>query len=373
MRDPETVVSWLVPTTLFRHNWIGRLLEFLWDDFPAPLSELIILGTQDADFVRQAQRIGYRVASSVAATNPHIMAKWPQVRFIERAEEVEGFNVAHSRRILEEAAAGDVIIHLDADVAIIGGRNFSRYAVAKLMQSRLGLLSFPSLNNGYHHKPEPNLPVMPDPRPGIGQDILLAASANGMAVAMLRAIANAMGGQNRAHQRWGVYSAFCTKLAQAGLLSGYAMPGGHWLATSDGESSISLTDSSRNPNSKHEKQVGVAMLRDFYNLELGPPRHPFLQGYHERYGVDDSLRSQEVATEAMRRAETFARHQSLPLGMEVYPFRPWECLHHPKTPDLLTTAYARAEAYFAPLEERLRRLGLHDLLPSGARDGSGRY
>jgi hypothetical protein len=350
------VASWLIPTTLYGHRWGRRLEEFLTDDLPAEHGECIFLGRQDPGFAYKAKSIGQKVVDAMTATSSSSIAervtrKWDRVRFI--GSYASNFNVAESRNILLQEAQGDVVFHRDADVALTQ-YGFTRFALKRLIQSRAGLLSFPSLNNGLPFKPEPNMPTLPDPRPIHGEGILLAASANGMAVAMLRSVANDMGGQNIAHARWGVYTALCTKLARAGYLSGYTEPA-YWLSTSDDESSVSLTDGKRNPDSQLQKGVGVAMLSEFYDIK---PHDAFQRGYFDRYGVNDQNRSPEVSNELDRRFATFITHQALANGRERYDFKPWECLSHRDTPDYINQAYQHAEPFFAPVEERLRQLDL---------------
>lgn len=336
------LVSWLIPTTLYRHRWWNRLIEFLEDDFPPHLTECLILGTQDEDFASKARIIGEQITTSLARTNKNVAEKWQKVTFLESFTPT--FNLSKSRNILLQEAAGDIVIHRDADTRLIR-HNFTKFAVEQLLESRFGLLSFPSLHNGLHFKPSTELTIRRDKRyPGF----LLTNTANGMTTVLLKSIEQALGGRNESLPLWGEHTALCTKLANAGFLVGYT-DNGYWLASDDGESDISLTDDSRNDQSLFERQVAVAMLNDFYKIISGDV---FWEGQRKRYKVFDESRSPRVLDRITNQFELFKTYQELKPDLNHYPFKPWGCLSHELTEWFIDRAPHTADPFFSPIEQR---------------------
>jgi sulfur relay (sulfurtransferase) DsrC/TusE family protein len=335
------LVSWLIPTTLYRHRWWNRLIEFLEDDFPPQLSECIILSTQDKDFIHHATAIGEKIVESLTHTNNNVPEKWKRVTFLE--EFTPDFNLSKSRNILLEKAAGDIVIHRDADTRLVR-HNFTRFAVKQLLRSRFGILSFPSLQNGVHFKPSLELTTKVDDR---YPDFLLSNTANGMTTALLRPIEQLMGGRNESLPRWGEHTALCAKLATAGFLIGYTNDG-YWFASDDGESEISLTDDQRNPQSLFERQVVTAMLNDFYHVE---PDDIFWTAQRKRYKVFDENRSLDVSRRVSKQFKQFHAQQQLAAGLRLFPFKPWDCLSHGLTTEFLEHAPSVAAPFFNPIEK----------------------
>lgn len=338
------LVSWLIPTTLYRHRWWKRLVEFLEDDFPAPLSECIILGTQDKDFIARAKILGEEVVQSLASTDLNILEKWKKVRFLEKY--TPEFNLSRSRNILLDNAKGHIVIHRDADTALIR-RNFTRFAVRRLIESKLGILSFPSLQNGVHFKPGHDLVSKTDAR---FPHITLTNTANGMTTVLLKSIEMLVGGRNEALPFWGEHTALCTKLASAGFAIGYT-DDGYWFASNDDESDISLTDDKRNPRSLFERQVTIAMLNEFYDTQ---PDDIFWRVQRTRYKVFDDQRTDGVKAMVSNRRQQFNAQQRLPEGLLAFPFKPWNCLSHHLTAKYLERAQTIAAPHFVPIEERWR-------------------
>jgi hypothetical protein len=347
----QPIVSWLIPTTLLRHRWWKRLIEFLEDDFPPGLSECIILGTQDLNFARKAREIGQTIVDSFALTDADIQQKWKNVRFIEKYDPT--FNLAICRNILLAEAKGEVVIHRDADTALLR-YGLTRHAIKQLAQSRLGLLSFPSLQNGVHFKPGKDLTVRQDLR---YPDILLTNTANGMTTVLLRSIEKLVGGRNEALPYWGEHTALCTKLANAGFLCGYTNDG-YWLAANDEESDISLTDDNRNSRALLERRVTIAMLNDFYNIKS---HDVFWGAQRKRYKVIDESRDAVVNDLITKRSAQFNTEQRLSQDLHRYAFKPWECLSHQQSSIYIEQAKEIAAPFFQSLEKRLREHGL--LLP----------
>lgn len=347
-QNQRPLVSWLIPTTLNRHRWWKRLAEFLQEDFPSELIECIFLGTQDRNFAQKAQERGQKIAESLAFEKG-AMEKWKNVRFIE--EYSKKFNLCKSRNILTDAARGEVIIHRDADTALVQ-YGFTKFAIKNLLWGRLGLLGFPSIRNGLHFKPKESLITQKHPRPN---NILLASSVNGMATATLRSIELYIGKRNPAISGWGEHTALCTKLARAGLLFGYADNKGYWLVTADEESSITLTDEKRSPHVLEDRRIAAAMLNDFYQIE---ETDIFWRVQRERYGVYDERRDRRVSKETKRRYPLFAQEQTLPPEKERYNFKPWECLSHPQTEKYITEGQQIAEPFYKPFVKRIKEMGL---------------
>lgn len=342
----QPFVSWLIPTTLHRHRWWNRLIEFLEDDFPAEFSECLILSTQDEDFAAQAKSMGEKIASSLGDASDHVAKKWEKVRFLEAYS--PGFNLSQSRNILLNEARGKIMVHRDADTKLIR-RNFTRFAVEEIMRSRLGLLSFPSLQNGIHFKPGLDLTTVKDKR---FPDILLANTANGMTTVTLKSIELGVGGRNEALALWGEHTALCTKLARAGFLVGYT-DNGYWLTSSDDESVISLTDDQRNPRSLFERQVTIAMLNDFYDVT---PQDLFWEAQQSRYKVFDTKRNSDVVKAVKDRYPLFKKQQQIDADLEQFSFKPWDCLSHKQTTEFIAQAYDRATPFFEQIEDEWRSI-----------------
>jgi len=341
------LVSWLIPTTLYHHRWWKRLVEYLEDDFPPQLSECIFLGTQDREFTRLAQGIGQRIVDSLAFRSG-VVERWKNVRFIESYS--PEFNICTSRNRLLEEATGDIVIHRDCDTALVQ-YNFTAFTVKQLLSSRLGMLSYPSLQNGVHFKPTACLPTMPHPD---AKGVALAPLVQGMAVATLRSVEHAIGGHNTSLAYWGEYNALGPKLANSGFLMGHTT-GKYWLSSTSDESSISLTDHSRNSEAKIERAVGIAIMNDYYQVT---PDDTFWKVQRPLYGVDDTHRSPRVAASSKERYPDFAKEQRLAPNLRRYNFKPWECLSHADAAAYIKQAHERAEPFFAPVEKRVRELGL---------------
>ncbi len=343
----KPLVSWLIPTTLDRHRWWKRLVEFLEEDFPPDLIECVFLNTQDKGFAKKAKKIGEKIANSFGFEKD-ISKRWKNVRFIEKYS--KEFNISRSRNILLNEARGDILIYRDADTALIQ-YEFTKYAVSNLLKGRLGLLGFPSLKNGFHHKPEKEI-FKKNFRLG---NLILAPTINGMATVILKEIALYIGGWNTGLPRWGEHTAIGTKLARAGFLLGYADNQGYRISTSDNDSSITLTDEKIDPLVTEERHTGVAMLNDFYRINK---TDIFYRIQKDRYRVYDKKRKQNIKTKIQERYSIFAEEQKLPLEKERYDFKPWDCLSHPDTKKYLLTARVIANPFYRPVLKRMNKLGL---------------
>lgn len=331
MKHPT--VSWLIPTTLYRHKWWKRLVEFLEEDFPSEQIECIFLGTQDKHFREEAQRIGERIYQSLRFA-PGAAEKWKRVHFIEAYDPT--FNIAASRNMLLDAAKGSIVLYRDADTALIRS-GFTAFAVKELLRSRYGMLSFPSLRNGSHFKPKPSLVTVQDP---VNPGLRLACSVNGMATTALKSVLKELGGWNSALHAWGEHTALCTKMARAGLLMGYT-DRGYWLGTDTSESDISLTDDRINPRSIVERRKAIALLRAFYDIT---PRDKFWNISQQDYGVGGHDLQYEVDRTPLY--QHFSSRQRLNSSLEKYLFKPWECLSHPDTPYYIAEGAAVAYDFY---------------------------
>jgi hypothetical protein len=337
MKTP--LVSWLIPTTLYRHPWRERLVEYLTEDFPAEQLECIVVGTQDENFLYEARRIGEQICESLAFI-PDITERWSRVRFIEQYN--SAFNIASSRNMLLDAARGDIVIYRDADTALLRP-GFTDYAVRQLLRSRYGMLSFPSLLDNKHFKPKQSLITLPDP---FAKDLSLACSVNGMATIALKSILDQLGGWNVGLQAWGEHTALCTKMARAGLLMGYTNSA-YWLSTVTGESTMSLTNDALNPHSLAQRQRGVALLQAFYDIK---PSDMFWRISQQDYGVTPL---EDTAMSAQPGYSQFAVYQQLNPSLERYNFKPWECLSHPMSSDYIRSGRDISKDFFEPvLHER---------------------
>lgn len=343
----KPIVSWLIPTTLNRHRWWKRLVEFLEEDFPPDLIECVFLGTQDKGFAENAKKIGEKIANSLRFEKG-VSERWKNVRFIEKYS--KEFNISQSRNILLNEARGDILIYRDADTALIQ-YGFTKYASSILIKNKLGLLGFPSLKNGFHHKPEKEI-LENNFR---FKNLILAPTVNGMATVMLKEILLYVGGWNTGLPRWGEHTALGTKLARAGFLLGYADNQGYRISTSDNDSFITLTDEKIDPRVIEERHVGIAMLNNFYQTRK---TDIFYRIQRDRYKVFDKKRKQNVKTKMQERYPIFIKEQKLPLEKEKYNFKPWDCLSHADTKKYLLTARVITDPFLKPVLKRIKKLGL---------------
>lgn len=353
MEKERPLVSWLIPTTLYHHQWWKRLIEFLYEDFPPELIECIFLGTQDKGFAAKAREIGEQIIKSLSFT-PEIEKRWQNVRFIEQYSG-KRFRMGWARNILTKAARGDIIIHRDADTALLKG-GFTRFVVKNLLRTRVGFLGVPSLNNGKPFKPKQSLITKRDRR---FSTLLLAVTVNGMATATLKSIEEYIGYRNEAIYGWGEHNSLSTKLARAGFLMGYADKDGWWLFTNDSEASISITDARRNPRTFEDRHIACAMINDFYNIKNDDV---FWRIQRERYQVYDEKRPERIRRAVRERYPLYAKQQLLSPEKEKFKFKPWECLTHKETEKYLSGGRKKAEIFYQPLITRIKGLGLGQYL-----------
>ena len=206
-RDGSTLVSYLIPTTLDRHAWWNRLAEYLTDSFPAGASECVFLGTQDADFDSRAASFAAGVVEALSSL-PGVEEKARNVRFLSTPD--SEFNVGRSRNLLLQAARGKIVIYRDADTVLLHDR-FTSFAVNQLVESRYGMLGFPSSIDGVHHKPHPTTRTVADPESAYRR---ITSNVGGMTTAALKSALLAVGGWNVEAKKWGEHLSICNKLSQ---------------------------------------------------------------------------------------------------------------------------------------------------------------
>ena len=350
--DNKILGSWCIPTTLYRHRWWKRLAEFLQEDFPAENIECIFLCTQDKGFKKQALKIGKKIKESLFFVKD-IEKRWQNVRFVEKNE--KQFNLSRSRNILTDLACGDIIIARDADCATIQ-YGLSKFMVQNLFNYRPGLLSVPSIRNGFHFKPKNEYRQVRHPK---YQGVTLTASANGMATASLKSIEKIMYGRNEALGRWGEHTALNTKLSQAGFVQAYADQRGYWLVSSDEESSITLTDESKDSNVHLNKEIGVGLMNKYYKVKKNDAFWHIQKVY---YGVDGSRLSHEGKYEIEKRYSKFSKFQDIEPHHKKFNFQPWECLDHKDTVKYLENAWVNADKFFSPVEDKVKNLDLTEYI-----------
>jgi len=344
---PRPLVSWLIPTTFDHHRWWKRLAEFLQEDFPSDLIECIFFCSQYRGFAKKAKVIGERIANSLSFLEG-VSDKWQNVKFVENY--TDKFNLPEARTQLKDLATGDILIHRDADVAIIQ-YGFTKYMIENLIKYKLGLLGLPSLNNGKPFKPRVELEATRFPQ---YCDITLSSSVNGMAVATLKTIEDYVG-RNPGVPQWGDATTFSLKLARCGFSLAYQNGRGYWLATASEESPISITDENKNAYIKTDRHCAIAMLNDFYKVEKSDI---FWKIQQTLYKTKDTKRNQKVKDLIKRRYPIFTQHQRLDPRKEKFHFKPWECLRHPATDEYISNAAKRAAPFYEPVIQRIRRLGL---------------
>ena len=348
----DILVSWCIPTTLYKHRWWKRLAEFLQEDFPAENIECIFLCTQDKGFEEKAVKIGKKVKDSLFFVKG-VEKRWQNVRFVEKSE--KHFNLSRSRNILTDLARGDIIIARDADCATIQ-YGLSKFMVRNLVDYRLGLLSVPSLKNGFHFKPKNEYRQIRHPK---YQGVTLTASANGMATASLKSVEKLMGGRNGALDRWGEHTALNTKLSQAGFVQAYADQQGYWLVSSDEESSITLTNEFKDSRVLLNKEIGIGLMNKYYKVKK---KDTFWHVQKVYYGVDGGKLSHEAKYEVERRFSKFSKFQNLEDEYRKFDFQPWGCLDDKETIRYLENAWVNANKFYSLVEGNIRKLNLAEYI-----------
>jgi len=346
------LVTWCIPTTLYKHRWWKRLEEFLEEDFPAENIECIFLNTQDEEFEEKAKKAAKKMVESLSFIKD-VKKKFKNVRFI--GVKSNTFNLPKVRNLCLKFAKGDIVINRDADCALIQ-YGFTKFMVKNLIKYRLGLLSVPSLRNGVHFKPKPEYFTYRHPR---YNNLTLTCSANGMATAILKDVLIAVGGFNEALELWGEHISLNVKLARAGFIQAYADNNGYWLVTSDEESQISLTDDKRNSRALINRQLGVYLMNRFYKVTKDDI---FYYVQRHFYGVKEEDISEEIKKKGNKLWDKFCRYQALSPEIEMYSFKPWECFHHPKTEEYIANAYDLAKKYYERVEDRVKVLGLKNFI-----------
>ena len=102
------------------------------------------------------------------------------------------------------------------------------------------------------------------------------------------------------------------------MFNGYTSPD-HWIGVSPEESSMSLTDESRNQMARAAKLRGVNLIWNHFRVT---PEDAFAQIVTDRFGI----RLDEIRTPDAAEASRFAVGETLPERVERYHFKPWGCL-----------------------------------------------
>ncbi|MDO8945657.1 MAG: TIR domain-containing protein [Desulfocapsaceae bacterium] len=347
-RTKNPLVSWIMVTSLTKHRWWKRLGEFLSENFPPDQIEFIILGAQDQDFSDIAYMEGKKIASAYAFLEGS-EERWENVVFIDA--HMKEFNLCKAINIASSLARGDILIFRDADCMILQ-YHFTKYLVTNLLKNKLGILSIPSIKNGQPFKPKDSDIVIKDKR---YNGILLDSTVNGMSVATLKEIEKVVGGRNE-HSPLLQYTNYCAKMAQLGFLMGYAVDNGFWLATADGESTITLTDINRDPSLIARKQISFSLINRFYDIKHDDIFYKIIK---DRYKISLQEMDNESISKANVLYKNYAISQNIEPSLKKYDFKPWECLSHHKTEEYILESKNVAKKFFDPVIEKAKSFNIY--------------
>lgn len=346
-------VTWGVITTIDRHKWWDRVLEYIQDPFPADHIELIILGTQEKKFQEEAEKRLQHIAR-LFRFSADAQKKIKTIRILEKYHG-RNFKLCKARNHILHEAKGEIIIHRDADCRLLQW-GFTEYVVRELLRHQVGLLGVPSLRNGFHFKPKEDKPFVVNQ--DLYPDLRLIVGVHGMTTVSLVEIERMMQGRNEA-MAWGEHNALSVKMARAGFLLAYAVSKGYWLATDDSESSISITDERRNPKAIEYRELGCRMLNRFYHINEDDI---FWKIQQSRYAVNPlQAPSADVANMIQRKYRLFSQFQTLDAKIQRYDFKPWECLSHKDTEKYIKNAKTIASPFFTPILNKVRKSNMMNL------------
>lgn len=136
---------------------------------------------------------------------------------------------------------------------------------------------------------------------------------------------------------------------------GYAMDRGFWLATADGESSITRTDIKKDPTLIKQKQISFSMLNKFYDIQ---ENDIFSKVIMERYNISLQEMGQQSKDAANKLYSDYAKSQNIEPKLKRYNFKPWECLSLKGTEQYVSEAKNIAKPFFDPVIHKAKSLNV---------------
>src|SRR3989338_1847229 len=306
--DDSPLVTWGVISTLNRHNWIKRVMEYLTEDPQMYLegsTEMVLLFTQDEGAAAKAAERIDNLATLLGHMYPSARHRVDSIRVVEDYQGDDFFLDWARLRLLQETS-GDFILFLDADTALTG-HNFSLASLRYTLHGSVSLLGYPSLKDYKPFKPrvwEPTLRSLDHPGIIIAHGIheIATFSPSNLERTLYRNVGNKNNGE---------YLSLCTKYARAGHLMAYIdSHRGFMLSTSDGEATVrNLSSSNEGDGTSPEQMIGRILLAQFYGLDSNTA---FGKRLREFYGVDVDNFPPDVLKEIEKRKPVYFEQQGIP-------------------------------------------------------------
>lgn len=368
------LISWAMTAHPEKHNWQGRVIEYLHEGLADSLglkTEFVILLTDPSPISKGVvdENIDRIFDLFRCRYDPKALTKLREtVRVVEDIH-AGPFYVGWARLRLLQETTGDFVFFRDADTAMITGA-MTRTLLVDAVKHRVGMLGIPSLRDGDYFKPrsfEPRLEHSAFP------GLTLVHGVHGMATFGPANLQRSLP-WNPALVGWGEHLSFSTKLARSGYISAYTQKVQIGLATSRAERDMpALTDDLplNSAVSQHtdpvttiainpEKILGGQLISDFYGLFDSPT---LMDRFKEWYGFSPCLANlgDDLLLSLETRRSLYNIFQAW--SVDIYTFEPMASLNSGEmTQDFLDSAYERTQPLYAPIEEKLKALSLWETL-----------